>query len=101
MGGSSREGISSDLMFYLAIQKKSPEFMTSKRTTSQGRYNVITNKKWFTSVTETIQNNLQGWVDDIQSKHDIDLHGLPSVTVKQKSTNKEQESEGGGSYLSA
>ena len=52
-------------------------------------------------VTETIQNNLQGWVDDIQSKHDIDLHGLPPANVKPESTNKEDESEGSASYLSA
>ena len=73
----------------------------TKLTTTQGRYNIITNKKWFATVTESIQSNLQGWVDDIKSKHDIDLHGIPPVTVKQKSTTKDQDSKGGRSYLSA
>ena len=92
-------------MFYLAIYieeiRRVHDIRMHKLTTSQGWYNVITNKKWFASVTKTTQNNIQGWVDDIQSKHDIDLHGLPSATVKQKSTNKEKESEGSSSYFSA
>ena len=99
------EGISSDSMFYLTINiEETPgvhDIQTHKLTTSQGRYNIITNKKWFTSVTKTIQNNLQGWVGSIQSKHDIDLQGLPHANVKQKSTNKEHESKGCSSYLSA
>ena len=57
--------------------------------------------KWFAKVTETIQTNLQGWVNNIKSKHDIDLHGLPPATVKQNSSTKDQESRGGRSYLSA
>ena len=61
----------------------------------------MTNRKLFAIVTETIQSNLQGWVDDIKSKHDIDLHGVPSATVKQKPTTKEQGSECGRAYWSA
>ena len=99
------EGISSDLMFYLALHLEEfsgvHDIQMHKLTTTQGWYNIITNKKWFTAVTETIQSNLQGWVDDIKSKHNIDLHGLPPATVKQKSTTKDQESKGGGSYLTA
>ena len=57
--------------------------------------------KWFAKVTETIQTNLQGWVNNIKSKHDIDLHGLPPATVEQNSSTKDQESRGGRSYLSA
>ena len=91
-------------MFYLAIHiKEIPgvhDIQTHKLTTSQGQYNVITNRKWFASVTETIQTNLHRWIEEIQSKHDIDLHGLPTANVERKSTNKEHESDGSGSYLS-
>ena len=80
------EQISANLMFYLTIHiKEIPgvyDIQTHKLTTSQGWYNVITNRKWFTSVTEMIQNNLHGSIEEIQSKHDIDLHGLPTVNVK-------------------
>ena len=74
------EGISSDLLFYLAIYMEEiprvHDIQKHKLTTSEGQYNIITNKKWFASVSEMIQNNLQGCVDNIQSKHDIDLHGF-------------------------
>ena len=92
-------------MYYLALHfeelPRVHDIQMHKLTTTQGQYNIITNKKCFATVTETIQSSLQGWVDDIKAKHDIDLHGLPPATVKQKSTTKDQESEGGGSYLSA
>ena len=92
------EGISSDLAINIEEIPRVHDIQTHKLTRW---YNVITNKKWFASVTEMIQNNLQGCVGDIQSKHDINLQGLPPANVKQKSTNKEHESEHSGSYLSA
>ena len=92
-------------MFHLTIHIEEisgvHDIQTHKLTTSQGRYNVITNRKWFASVTKMIQTNLLGWIEEIQSKHDIDLHGLLTANVKQKSINKEQESVGSTSYLSA
>ena len=92
-------------MFYLTLYLKEllgvHDIQMHKLTTTQGRYNITTNKKWFATVTEMIQSNLQAWVDGIKSKHDINLHRLPSATIKQKPSTKEQESEGNGSYLSA
>ena len=92
-------------MLYLAIHiEEIPgvhDIQTHKLITSQGWYNVITNRKWFASVTKMIQTNLHRWIEEIQSKHDMDLHGLPTANVKQKSTNKEQESDGSSSYLTA
>ena len=80
------EGILADIMFYLAMHiEEIPgvhDIQTHKLTTSQRRYNVITNRKWFASVTEMIQTNLHGWIKEIQSKQNIDLHGLPTANCE-------------------